>query len=132
MPKWRFTIEAQLPTDPSQTWECGISRAKIDRMVANSDEVWLARLVLVKGVLESPTRIIQGWGRDKEACLVYIGRPASDYRKAGIETPVKRGMLFAVFVLDGGPIDHWTWRLPTAEDPDMPDGMKGEIIWPKT
>jgi hypothetical protein len=39
-------------------------------------------------------------------------------------------MLFLVFVLPDGTIDHWTWREQSKEDPGLPEGFaEGTVSW---
>jgi hypothetical protein len=132
MARWKLTFPAQLPTDPAAQWGCGIHGQKLDILIKASDTVWLARIALIPPVLAEPRRIIRGWGRDKTDCWVYVGFPDCDYRSASIQTPPPTGMLFLVFVLNDGTIDHWTWRPICNDDPEMPEGMEGETVWPPT
>lgn len=132
MGRWKLPFSAASPDAPEdETWEVGIHDSTYRHIVENSHSTRLARIILVKEVLESPTALIQGWSRPgKEDCWVYIGRPARDYRSPRIDVPAPPGKLFLVFVLPDGTVDHWTWRDESEQDPEVPEGFaQGKVTW---
>lgn len=130
MGKWIHTFQALSPTGDAP-WPVGVTETKFRRLRENSHLVKLGRLALVAEVLENPTIIVEGWNRpDTGDCLVYVGKPDKDYRSAAIELPAPQGMLFAVFVLRDGTVDDWNWRPVSSNDPELPDGVTGVIVWP--
>ena len=130
MSKWKFTVEAQSPESPLRTWSTGFSERHLNLLVAKGHKEMLARARLAEEVLRTPEAIIKGWGRDQAESWIYVGAPAHDYRSDSIETPPPQGKLFLVFVLPDGTIDDWAWRDARADEPGMPEGMKGSVIWP--
>jgi hypothetical protein len=40
-------------------------------------------------------------------------------------------MFFVVFVLPDGTIDDWAWRPACKDNEELPEGITGEVIWPK-
>lgn len=107
MAKWKFTIEAQSPAGQIGTWQTGFAARTLEFLISKGHKEKLARARLVEGVLKTPETIIQGWGRDKDDCLIYVGSPRQDFRSDSVETPPPRGMLFLVFVFPDGTIDDW-------------------------
>jgi hypothetical protein len=130
MTRWIRTLTARHPTNELEVWKTGVTQAKIKDLYEGGDSVILWRLKLVEEVLEDPRLIIKGWGRGMDDCLVYTGRPLVDYRSETITVPADPGMVFAVFLLPCGTIDHWQWRYSVPGNPDMPEEMKGKVIWP--
>lgn len=130
MSKWKFTVEAQSPEDPDRTWITGFPERHLALLVSKGHKEKLAKARLAEEVLAQPESIIKGWGRDKADSWIYVGSPPHDFRSDSIETPPPKGMLFLVFVLPDGTIDDWAWRHATADEPGLPEGMKGTVIWP--
>jgi hypothetical protein len=130
--RWLFTCEAMHPTNHTETWEVGAQEAKLKLLAKSGHEHKLARLALVKAVVADPVMIVGGWNRpDKDSCYVYAGTPEVDVIGARIEVPAPPGMFFLAFIHPDGTIDDWVWR-PTSElDPTGPDGINGEVLWPK-
>jgi hypothetical protein len=130
MAKWKFTIEAQSPTGQFGTWQTGFAARTLEFLISKGHKEKLARARLVEEVLTTPEAIIQGWGRDKDDCWIYVGSPPHDFRSDSVETPSLRGMLLLVFVLPDGTIDDWGWREARSDEPGLPEGMKGKVVWP--
>lgn len=131
MKPWQVTFAAQDPVDPLAQWKVGVTKSKFRLIHDSGDEKKLARLLLVEQVVRAPNLIIRGWDRPaKNHCLVYVGRPKSDYPRIKIETPAPPGMLFLVFVMSDGMIDDWNWRRAKHDNPDLPEGLGEELIWP--
>jgi hypothetical protein len=131
MGRWFISFLTRNPDDLDGQWEVGIDERLYKLYQNQGREVNLARIVLVDEVLSDPIALIQGWSRpDKEDCFVYVGRPREDYRSFTIQTAAPPGKLFLVFILPSGSIDLWTWRNSSADDPDMPEDVKGTLIWP--
>ncbi len=131
MARWQFTFRAIDPKALDKHWETGIPERLFQHIRHHGHEKAVARLVLVREVLEGGTiALYRGWPRlDKEDCFVYVGRPSRDYKSLTIDTPAPKGMGFLVFVLPDGTIDEWTWRQLDEEGEHRPDGVKGELIW---
>jgi hypothetical protein len=131
MARWKVRFRAIDPRNLDGRWEVGVSDRHFRCLQNYGHEKQIARLVLVREVLEGATcNLYRGWSRpDKEDCYVYEGRPAHDFKSLTIETPVKEGMAFLVFVLPDGEIDEWTWRFLTEDGGNRPDGIRGELIW---
>ena len=128
MGRWFYSFDACYHDGSS--WEIGISQKKFRLLQQKGDIVKLSRLALVESVVESPLRIVQGWGRpNTDNCFAYVGKPSADYRKPGIETPPPKNCLFVVFVLHDGMIDYWGWRPTSSDDSEMPDGIGGKVLW---
>jgi hypothetical protein len=134
MGRWLLSFSVRSPSSPGDGfWTVGIQESKFRLMQQNGHSVKLARILLVKYTLENPRFIIEGWCRpDKDDCLVYAGKPTVDYRSASIECPPPPNMLFLVFVLPDGTIDDWTWRPVNDQDPEMPEGLNGKVLWQQT
>lgn len=132
MSGWYLTFQAVLPGSGGATfWEVGIHEKKIRLLQENGHITKLARIRLVEETFEDTIVLVRGWSRPgKENCLIYVSKPKCDYRSASISTPPPPGMRFAVFVLPDGTIDDWAWRQQSENDPDIPQGVEGEIIWP--
>jgi hypothetical protein len=130
MSRWKFTIEAQSPRDASQSWPTGFSARALEFLISKGHKEKLARARLAEEVLRAPESIIEGWGREKDDCWIYVGSPPHDFRSDSVETPPPKGMLFLVFVLPDGTIDDWAWREARLDEPNLPEGMKGTVIWP--
>jgi len=131
MTRWIFTVRAVAPGSDGSV-EVGVSEKHFRLLQQNGDHLAIGRLRLAKEVLEDPICIVQGWDRQRtEECRIYVGRPKRDYRSSKIDIPAPPGMLFLVFVLPGGTIDVWTWRPCEPDNPDFPQGVKGEVIWPQ-
>ena len=132
MSRWKYKLETKLPENPNKdVWNVGVHEQKINLLLKNGHMVRLCRLDIVKEVLSDPLAIYGGWSRpDKEDCFVYVGKPAHDRRGESIELPPPPGMLFVVFILPDGTIDYWNWRPQSESDPNVPQGVKGEKIWP--
>lgn len=116
-----------------QCWSVGVPPKLFEMHQKYGHKKELARLVLVREVLEEDTREIYE-GRKRQGmddCFVYSGRPSRDFRSvtlgSTIETPAPTDMEFLVFVLPSGSIDHWRWQ-PT--DEGRPKETKGKLIWP--
>ncbi len=131
MSRWFIAFSARKPDDPEGSkWEIGIQERRFRRLQEQGHTVPLGRILLVRDTLENTVSIIGGWSRpDKDDCFAYVGRPSRDFRGATIETPAPPGMLFVVFVLPDGEIEHWTWRRQSEGDPDVPEGMGEKVIW---
>lgn len=131
MARWALSFAARNPTDLDGEWQIGVHGDKIQILRNRGHEQVLARYLLVEPVAQDPTMIIRGWHRQdtNDSCFVYVGRPSRDYRGRNIEVPAPKGMLFLVFVLPDGTIDLWGWRPVDGNDPDMPSGMTGDVIW---
>lgn len=132
--RWRIEFDARLPSDPERgTWKVGIAPALLDALRTNSHTVKQMRIMLVEEVLADPSAIFEGWSRpDTDDCFVYVGRPDRDFRGRGIETPPPVGMLFLVFIFSDGTIDDWNWRKARGDDSDLPEGVNGRKLWPRT
>ncbi|MEX0679192.1 MAG: hypothetical protein WD063_19105 [Pirellulales bacterium] len=130
MSKWKFTVEAQSPGNPRQTWITGFSERQLALLLSKGHKEKLAKARLAEEVLEHPESIIKGWGRDKADSWIYVGAPPHDYRSDSIETPPPKGKRSLVFVLPDGTIDDWVWRDARTDEPGLPDGMKGNVVWP--
>jgi len=130
MTRWQFQIDAQSPRGAGHTWPTGFSARNLEFLISKGHKEKLAKARLAEEVLLAPDSIIRGWGRDKDDCWIYIGKPGHDFRSDSIETPPPVGKLFLVFVLPDGTIDDWAWRDARADEPNLPAGMKGEVVWP--
>lgn len=74
--------------------------------------------------------IVRGWARPQtDRHYVYIGTPKYDRQSATIEKPAPPDCYFLVFVQDDGTVSDWTWRKKDTEDPLMPEGVSGEMLW---
>jgi hypothetical protein len=132
MNSWAHSFDAQSPHDPNMTLRVGVAKRKLKAMQAAGHMAKLARYLLVQGAMTKPTMIVKGWSRlDRDGCFVYVAKPSIDYRGNDIEVPPPPGMHFLVFVLPDGKIDDWAWRPASKETEGMPDGVTGEVIWPK-
>ena len=131
MARWQVTFDAIDPRAPDKHWQTGIPERLVRHIRNHGHEKALARLLLVKEVLEGGTiAIYEGWSRpDKEDCFVYVGAPSRDRRSLTIDTPAPKSMGFLVFVLPDGTIDEWTWRRLDEEGEYRPNGVTGELIW---
>lgn len=133
MGRWKFPITAQDPRSKStdDTWTIGVSERLYRTIVAGGHELRHARMALLKDA-RHPLVIRQGWTRaGTESCFVYVCTPEVDYRKLipNIETSSPPpDMSFLIFVLEGGEIDDWNWRMHDG-DPTNPNNVTGEIIW---
>jgi hypothetical protein len=126
-----YSFLAQSPQDPEETWEVGVSERDLKKLIHDGHKEKLARARLIEEVFDDPTTlvsIIQGWGRNKDECVIYVTSPGRDYRSDSIETPGQPGRVFLIFVLPDGTIDDWCWR-DVASD-GLPDGVKGDTVWP--
>ena len=132
--RWIIEFDAIDSSNPEgSAWKVGIAPALLDVLRTNSHTVKLMRIMLVKEVLIGPCAIFGGWSRpEKDDCFVYAGRPNRDYRGKQIETPPPPGMIFLVFVLPDGTIDDWSWRRVLEDDPGLPQGISGRMLWPQT
>ena len=112
MARWLLTFHAIDPTALDKRWKTGIPERLFQHIRNHGHEKAIARLVLVREVLEGGTgALYRGWSRpDKEDSFVYVGRPSRDFKSLSIETPAPKEMGFLVFVLPDGTIDEWTWR----------------------
>jgi hypothetical protein len=131
MARWLLTFRAMDPTNVDNQWEVGVSEGLYRYLQNNGHEKAIARLLLVRDVLEGgTTSIYRGWSwPDKDECFVYEGRPSRDYKSLTIDTPAPKRMVFLVFVLPDGAIDDWTWRPVAEEGENRPDGIAGELVW---
>lgn len=133
--RWLLNFQAIDPKDPtSKTWRVGVQERKYRSAQHHGHEKEIARLMLVREVLEGGTiQLYEGWSRpDKEEdCYVYVGNPEGDYRSLSIQTPAPPRSFFLVFVLNDGTIDHWTWRkMAEREDGvEVPKDVTGKLIW---
>jgi hypothetical protein len=131
--QWFYSCEAWKPGGSGETWEVGVTEGKFRRIQENGHTTKLCRLALVKDVVSDPIAIVKGWGRpETDDCYTYIGQPGRDLQDITIERPPPKGMEFVVFVQADGTIDDWTWRPKTGENPDLPDGIDGDVIWLRT
>lgn len=132
MSRWTYSFVAQSPHGPEETWEIGISERDLKFLLQHGHTAKLARARLIEEVFEDPAKlvsIIQGWGRHKDECIIYVTSPGHDYRSDRIETPPQHGRVFLIFVLPDGTIDDWCWRDEGSEG--RPDGVEGNIVWPR-
>lgn len=133
MCRWKFEFSAIDPNDPSATWQVGITEEHYRRIINHGHEKSQARILLVGEVLDNSISLYGGWNRLRKDgdCFVYVGKPKDDYHKLDpmICVPSPPGMVFLVFVLEGGTIDEWTWRKHADGDISAPLGMDGEPIW---
>jgi len=140
--RWKYKLHARNPRDLNGAkWTVGIDEGKITLLARKGHEAKLARIALVKDVLDDPDGIIGGWSRpDRGDCYVYFGTPNRDFRSTTIETPAPPEKMFLVFVLSDGTIDDWNWRLVDSNNPNLPEGLvrgegedgldqRGELIW---
>ena len=132
MAKWKHSFEAINPAALSGTWTIGVYEQKLAIMRRSGHEAKLARYVLAFESATDPILLIRGWHRVEmdDQCFVYVGRPKRDYYGESVEVPAKKGRLFLVFVLGNGTIDDWGWRDAEKNNPYMPQGMTGEVLWP--
>jgi len=135
MARWLLTFHAIDPAALDKRWETGVPEWLYRHFRNQGHEKAIARLLLVREVLEGGTiDLYGGWSRpDKEDCFVYVGCPNRDFKSLTIETPAPKKMGkkmgFLVFVLPDGTIDEWTWRLLDEEGGNRPIGVTGELIW---
>ena len=131
MARWLLSFEAISPLNPDVQWTVGVSDWHYRNLRNHGHEKQIARLMLLREVLEGGTvKIYKGWCRpEKDDCFVYEGHPARDYKSLTINTPSPGGMVFIVFVLPNGEVDDWTWRFVAEDGGSRPDGINGELIW---
>jgi|GEM_PF-4713508 hypothetical protein len=132
--QWKVSWDAMSQDGPPATWRVGIKESKLAFYRNRGHVTKLARVLLIPDVVASPLVIVKGWDRpEKNGCFVYVGKPNKDLRggDASIEAGPPPGQFFLVFTLPDGTIDEWNWRPASQSDPLMPDGINGEILWPK-
>lgn len=131
MARWFVPFQAIDPRNLGSYWTVGVSERHYKRLQNSGHEKAIARLLLVRYVLEGGTSsIFEGWSRpDKEGCFVYAGYPKQDFQSLRIEIPVRKGLIFLVFVLPSGEVDEWTWRCASDGGESRPDGVRGKLIW---
>jgi len=132
MQQWAYTLEILDPRNNNGgTWKVGVAKSKISLLSDKGHLVKAYRLRLVEEVLSEPQCVICGWSRpDTDGCYVYVGQPESDWHGPAIEVPAPPNKLFVVFLFSDGTIDDWNWRDKSAEDPAIPAGLDGKVIWP--
>lgn len=135
MTRYKIPIDALDPNDETGTWQVGVTHQRFERLKSSGHDKDYARLFLLLNVLTKPTAVYRGWNRDgQEDGLVYVGKPESDYHRVRggaieIEVPAPAGMLFIVFVTQGGTVDSWSWRKHTDSNSDRPQDLQGDPIW---
>lgn len=135
---WAINFETIDPRDVAAKtqgqpgfWEVGLPKNKVALLQSKGHIAKLARLKLIEGVLEAPIAIFGSWSRPNTGgCFVYVGRPKFDHLSMTVEVSAKPGFVFAIFVGEDGSIDEWTWRQSTIGDPDRPDSVEGQLLWP--
>jgi hypothetical protein len=133
MGRWQLTFTTISTRTSSGVWEVGVHEAHIKWLRNRGHGAPLARLVLVREVLADPLSVFEGWSRpDKEDCFVYVGDPKYDYHSPSIQTPAPPNFLFLVFILPDGTIDFWTWRARAPGSNNIPEDVKGRLIWTRT
>jgi hypothetical protein len=131
--KWSPVFKARDPRNPDRgQWTVGVAPAHFQKLRVAGDEARLARLILVREVLEGgTTHLYEGWCRPDmdDDCFVYVGRPQRDFRSLSIETPSPKGHAFLVFILRGGTTDLWTWRpCPVGQEQSIL-GSGAKLVW---
>jgi hypothetical protein len=132
-----WTIVALDPFDPSGAGhiELKLSYAHTDGLRLKRLDARYARMMLIPEVVQSPTMVLQGWRREGyEDALIYVGRPARDFRSPTIETPPPRNMVFLVFVTpETHFVSDWRWELADENDPNAPQQVRERcevVLWP--
>ncbi len=132
-----WTIEALDPWDPSgcSTITLKLSYAHTEGLRTRRLDARFARIMLIPEVVKQPTIVLKGWNREGfEDALIYVGRPARDYRSPSIETPPPKNQVFLVFVTPGERvISDWRWEMADENDPDLPENMATRcerVLWP--
>lgn len=133
MGRWQLSFTTISARASETVWEVGVHESYIKHLRHHGHESPLARLVLVQEVLAAPLSIFEGWSRpDKENCYVYVGDPKVDFHSLTIQKPAPPNCLFLVFILPDGTIDLWTWRARAPGSTNIPEEVKGRLIWQRT
>ena len=133
MGRWQVTFTTISARHSESVWEVGVQESQIKHLRNHGHQAPLARLVLVQEVLADPLSIFEGWSRpDKEDCYVYVGDPKTDFHSLTIQKPAPPNCLFLVFILPDGTIDLWTWRARAPGSSNIPEDVKGKLIWDRT
>lgn len=128
----KYTWEVPDPQNPSSGhWTIGVHEAVVNQLIRASDHARLARLAVAqRATTEDLVGIVKGWGRPQtDQHYVYFGSPQNDRQSATIEKPAPPNCFFVVFVQDDGTVSDWNWRKKDSENPLMPEGILGEILW---
>ena len=132
-----WTIDALDPFDPSgcSVIALRLSYAHTDGLRMRRLDARYARIMLIPEVVRHPTIVLKGWKRDGyDEALIYVGRPAKDFRSPTIEVPPPPNKVFMVFVTPlGRQISDWRWEVADVSDPNIPTGMLERcerVLWP--
>ena len=89
------------------------------------------RMALFKEVEADTTAIIKGWQRtNKDDCFAYVCEPDHDFDRNRNRIKPPKHKLFLAYILPSGEIDAWGWRPKDIDNPLLPIGLTGEVIWP--
>jgi hypothetical protein len=132
-----WTITALDPFDVTgvRTWTVRLEQAKLEWITRSRLDARVYRLKLVMEVLQAPTVVFQGWERpEHEDDLCYVGSPARDFPKEGIDVPAPKGFVFLVYVTKSGVLSDWRWEKCDPENPNFPENWNqrryGRLLWP--
>ena len=129
-----WTLAALDPDDPTgfASHEVRLAQNHTESLLKHGLDAKFARLALVPEVLQSPMMVLRGWKRAGfDDALIYVGRPARDFRNAQIETPPPQGMVFLVFVTPNGNISDWRWEksdVETQTPRKIQNSMRGSLM----
>jgi hypothetical protein len=133
MGRWQVTFTTISPRPSEGDWEVGVHESHIKHHQHHGHQAPLARLVLVQDVLSNPLSVFEGWSRpEKEDCYVYVGDPKTDFHSLTIQKPAPPNYLFLVFILPDGTIDLWNWRARAPGTTNIPEDVRGKLIWDRT